>query len=139
MVFNGVKVMKDQERLKNCLSIQKTKEIWQPDLIWDSGLGPGTQNDKWKNWCTLNKVFSLVNDIVTKLLFIWLCTTVIKDINIKGSWVKGIQESSMIFENSCKPKMIQRKKEKKICIYHCDFSGLNFAPVAKQVETTGPS
>lgn len=71
--FKSVKVIKDKERLKNCHRLRETKETWQLHLIWDSRLDLGKEKwHDWKNSWTLNKVCSLVNNIVTMLIFMWI-------------------------------------------------------------------
>lgn len=44
-----VKFIQNKENLRNCHSQEMLKLIWQPNVMWYSGWGPGTEDDiRWK-------------------------------------------------------------------------------------------
>lgn len=100
----------ENQRMWNCHRPEEV-ETWQLDTVWFPGQDPGTENGtEVEQLVRLNKVCPVVDNNVPMLIFHFdKCTVVIYDVNTRGLWVRGLQNSVLSLQLFFKLRLFQIK------------------------------
>lgn len=94
-------------------------------------MGSWEKGHKWENWWNSNEVCRLALIACQGLfpVFFYGCAMVMEDVNIRGSWIKCVQELSCIF--SLRLKLFHNNKTKNNGVFPSNFQSQQsfFSPI----------